>query len=133
MTALTDQASTADRHLHAVPSDSDTDSDQPAADTRDASLKRASELIGLEVIATRKRGREPGRSRFDMSIVDRHGIERTVTIRTEDLLGRRLMFALAAGVGHIPPRAWTPTGRREIAAALLRGAVDGELLELAAA
>jgi len=119
------------RHLHAVATDSD--SDAPAADTRAAHLARASELIGLEVLATRKRGREPGRSWFDMTIRDHHGRERTITLRTEHLLDRRLVFALATGARHIPPRAWTPTERRDVARALLHGAVDADVLELVAA
>ena len=118
------------RHLHAVATDSD--SDAPAADTRAAHLARASELIGLEVLATRKRGREPGRSFVDMTIRDHHGIVRIVTLPTEHLLGRRLVFALIVGVQHVPPDAWTRTERRDVADALLRGAVDGDLLELVA-
>ena len=117
------------RHLHAVASDSDA----PAADTRAAHLARASELIGLEVLATRKRGSEPGRSWFDMTIRDHHGRERTITLRTEHLLDRRLVFALATGARHIPPRAWTPTERRDVARALLHAAVDADRLALVAA
>jgi len=132
MTALTNQASTAARHLHAVASDPSDAPAAPAADTRAANLKRASELIGLEVLATRKRGREPGRSFVDMTIRDHHGIVRIVTLPTEHLLGRRLVFALIVGVQHVPPDAWTRTERRDVADALLRGAVDGDLLELVA-
>jgi len=115
------------RHLHAVASD------QPAGDTRAAHLKRASELIGLEVLHTRKRGREPGRSFVDMTVRDHHGAERTITLRTEHLLGRGLIFALIVGVQHVPPDAWTPTERRDVARALLHAAVDVDRLALVAA
>ncbi|MGI8731068.1 MAG: hypothetical protein ACR2LK_13985 [Solirubrobacteraceae bacterium] len=116
------------RHLRAVPPPA---SDAPVDDRRER-LAKASALIGLEVTAARKHGRELGRSFFTMSIVDRHGVELTVTNRTEYLLGRGLLYALAVGVGHIPESAWSATGRREIAAALLRAAVDDDPLELVA-
>ena len=121
-----------DARASAAPIASHND-DAPAADTRAAHLARASELIGLEVLATRKRGSEPGRSWFDMTIRDHHGRERTITLRTEHLLDRRLVFALATGARHIPPRAWTPTERRDVARALLHAAVDADRLALVAA
>lgn len=104
--------------LRAVPSSSDA----PVDDPRREQLAAASALLGLEVVRARQRGRTRGQSWFDLFVVDRQGVVRQLTVRTERLCAQHLCWSLAVSGGRLPACTWDPPQRRELANALLAAA-----------